>query len=336
MRAVHTPGKMRLSSAFTLLEVLVSCAVLTMLLMMLASVTRHAGDLWTSGSARVEAFQGARAGFENMTRLLSQATLNTYWDYDNPNNPTRYIRKSELHFLVDDAAVILGGNNYYGQAVFFQAPGNFNASTTTGTTSGGVRDSLTGLLNACGFFVEYSSDAGRGWLPSGLDVQPKERYRLMMWLQPSQELSIYSDGTNSRAWLDRASQEAVPVADNIIVLAVWPKEPDRQAVRTLPDQYHYDSREGAASVPQPPNANQLPPLVQVAMVAIDEASALRLGDRLKSTIDGCLAGLFEANPSTRFESDLQKLEENLARERINYRVFTSVIPLKEAKWSPNQ
>lgn len=332
----HTPRKWRSSTAFSLVELLVSCAVLTMLLLMLTSITRHAGDLWSSGSSRVEAFQAARAGFDNMTRLLSQATLNTYWDYDNPNSPTRYIRKSELHFLVDDAATALGGGNYYGQAVFFQAPGNFNAASATGTASGGIRDSLTGLLNACGFFVEFGSDQGRGWVPEGLNVPAKERYRLMMWLQPSQELSVYSDGSDSRVWLDRAKTEAVPIADNIIMLVVWPKEPDRQATKVLPDEYYYDSREGANSVPQPANANQLPPLLQVAMVAIDESSAARMNAQLKGKIDGCLAGLFQGAPSATFENDLKTLEANLVREKINYRVFTSMIQLKEAKWSPMQ
>ncbi len=31
--------------------------------------------------SRIDTFQEARAGFETVTRRLSQAMLNTYWDY---------------------------------------------------------------------------------------------------------------------------------------------------------------------------------------------------------------------------------------------------------------
>ena len=79
---------------FTILELLVATAVLSLILVVMLSLITQTSSVWRSSSARIEAFQSARRGFENLTRSLEQATLNTYWDYDNPSNPTIYRRKS--------------------------------------------------------------------------------------------------------------------------------------------------------------------------------------------------------------------------------------------------
>jgi len=320
-------------SGFSLVEVMVACSVLGAMLVVMLSTVNHVSELWRTSNARVEAFQSARLGFENLTRLLGQATLNTYWDYDDPNNPTRYIRKSELHFFVDEAEAVLGTGSFYGQGVFFQAPANHNPPAANAGISFANR--LPGLLNACGFYVECASESEKGWLPTHVDSQGKKRFRLMQWMQRSGDLSVYQTvaGSTGRDWTALSAQ-AIPAADNVIALVIAPKEPEHQSVKALPDQYNYDSRENTGSNPQPANANQLPPILQVAMVAIDEASANRLGDAMQSTIESCLSGLFKETPGASFESDMKTLEEALTAQRINYRVFVSAIPMHEAKWAP--
>ena len=80
--------------------------------------------------------------------------------------------------------------------------------------------------------------------------------------------------------------------------------------------------------------NQLPPLVQVVMVAIDERSAVKLAD-------GSSLQNYEkiANFSTLFtkpedfDKDLKTIEDALISQNITYQVFNSMVPIEGAKWS---
>lgn len=321
--------------AFTLVEILVASAVFVLLLALILSIVTQTSDVWRSTSNKITAFQSARAAFERMTRQISQATLNTYYDYydlnwnrrtkDNANTfvPRNYGRQSELHFRTGVNLL-----NKPTHAIFFQAP----ASRTENSTEYG---GLEGLLNACGFFIDYVEDD----IPSPYQgrVSSKSRYRLMQWVQNTENLAIYNPAASSDAWFQNADQEAVPLADNIIALIIWPRLPEGEpAPEDWVDSYEYDSRE-EASGRQPVKQHQLPPIVQIAMVAIDNRSADRLGDNLKSKIDAALSGLFKNldsnNPGKSMQDDLEELEKRLKKENIEYRIFESAVPLREAKWS---
>ena len=324
-------GKAAFLNAFTILELLVAITVLSLILVVMLSLITQTSNVWRSSSARIEAFQSARRGFETLTRSLEQATLNTYWDYDNPNDPKVYRRKSELHFLVADAGTDgLPGTPGTGQAVFFQAPANKTASTNY--------DGLTGLINACGFFVQYGSDAD--WLPAHVGAgQARERFRLMQWMQATESLGVYEGATN-HAWVTAAPADVVPVADNVIALIIWPKEEGEEANPIL-NSYSYDSRLNAINAPQPATAHQLPPLLKVALVAIDETSAVRLGANLQPTVAACMSGLFDTSPAKdspddkkSLADDLATLETRLTTKSISYRTFVTSVPMREAKWSP--
>lgn len=92
------------------------------------------------------------------------------------------------------------------------------------------------------------------------------------------------------------------------------------------------------ALPQPVTANQLPPVFQVALVAMDEASAERLeqNGELKSVIDGCLNGLFHEKPSLSFDRDMAILEGRLTDANVAFQVYFTSIPMREAKWSSIQ
>lgn len=316
-------------AAFTILEVLVSCAVLALILVVMMALISQTSDLWRRSNARIDAFQSARRGFENLTRLLEQATLNTYWDYNDPNNPEKYIRQSELHFLVGDAgAGGLPGTPGTGQAVFFQAPAN--------KTNDNAYESATGLLNGCGFFIQYGSDAS--WLPAHVDPsQARSRFRLMQWMQDTEELKVYGydkgggkQTVDSDAWIpSTVSADAIPIADNVIALVIWPREEGNS--HAILNAYTYDSREDS----RPEAINQLPPVLQIALVAMDEASAERLGTGLQGAVEDCLKDLFISNPDETFADNLKTLEGRLADKGITFRAFTSAVPMREAKWSPD-
>jgi uncharacterized protein (TIGR02599 family) len=318
-------------AGFSLVEALVATSILGLILVVMLSMVNQTSGVWRSANSRIEAFQGARRAFDTLVGLLSQATLNTYWGYDNENNPTRYVRKSELHFVVEPTGGSFPGTPGCGQGVFFQAP--------AGRAKDGSYERLTGLLNLCGFYVEYGSD--QDWLPGPpINAVSKDRFRLMLWLANTDVDSTGSkkpvifrtndDTSSDTDWIAPNSSDTYPLADNIIALLIWPR--DEQSSGAL-DSYSYNSRMGIGSNPQPVTANQLPPVLEVAMVAIDEPSAVRLGPQLKGTIDSCLSGLFAGNPAATFADDLKELGNRLADRGITHRVFSSAVPLREAKWS---
>src|SRR5688500_8692736 len=67
--------------AFTIIELLVSTAVLSSVVMIMVSITNQTASTWKYTAGKMEQFSGARDGFEALTRQVSQATLNTYYDY---------------------------------------------------------------------------------------------------------------------------------------------------------------------------------------------------------------------------------------------------------------
>ena len=102
--------------------------------------------------------------------------------------------------------------------------------------------------------------------------------------------------------------------------------------------------------------NQLPPIVTVTMVAIDERSAERLSDKyctsanqstpslsdatmgLSQSMGATYSGLFanSLNLETPLTGDLALLEAALTKEKCSYRVFTTNVTIRGAKWSRSQ
>src|SRR5207244_2432555 len=98
------------------------------------------------------------------------------------------------------------------------------------------------------------------------------------------------------------------LAENIVALVLLPrlaaaeeKEREKLGKPMLAAKYRYDSTTSNAD-PEINPKNQLPPVVQVTMVAIDEASAIRLADRFGT-------GAPNLQTSTLFQ-DATKLEDD--------------------------
>lgn len=313
------------ASAFTIIEILVASTILLLILGVVLTMISQTSSVTRRATDKVANFQGARTAFDIVTQTLSQATLNSYWDYDNQVMPTRYLRTSQLHFLIGRSGEnALPGTPGTGQAIFFQAPVGV---TLQRPSYGGLED----LLNGCGYYVRYGDDDA---LPSPFETVPKYRYRLMQCIAPTETLRVY-DNTTGNAWVTSLASSALPIADNIICLLVWPRKPPAEDIEgtSLTTDFTYDSRLNSASVPQPVTANQLPPVVQITIVAMDEASASRFckGASPPSEIGGLLNNLFANSDRTSFERDLLELEGRMANLKINYRLFSSFIPLRESK-----
>lgn len=167
------------------------------------------------------------------------------------------------------------------------------------------------------------------------------------------------------------------LAENIILLALLPKLPDTEMVAgnpVLTAYYDYDSRAWAKglanSKPYPfaslPNAgtvdprwrNQLPPLMELVVVAIDEPSAQRLsqqyggpnGDQppfANNTVIG-KAGINLATDvfqqyvppqnngdESSVDTDIRKIETGLTNLGVSYRIFRTNVALSNSQWSSN-
>jgi uncharacterized protein (TIGR02599 family) len=208
---------------------------------------------------------------------------------------------------------------------------------------------LPGLLNCWGYYVEFDSDARDRplFLEAANKIAPERwRYRLMQFMQPAEQLLTYKDPAT---WFEpavnkRDTPAAHVLAENVIALIIQPalsREDEQQLTpppsvegTALAPTYFYDSTQENEVAELNPH-HQLPPNVRVTMVAIDEVSALRLA-RGTEMPDFGLSELFKTNvdgSAGAYEEDLAELKETLAELRCNYRVFTTNVVIRGAKWS---
>lgn len=327
---------------FTLTELMVAMGVLIMLVLIITQVTNSVMATTSRSSSKIDAFASARGGFDIVNRRLSQATLNTFWAYNDPLNPAVYLRRSDLQFVVRQNQQNAG----YGQEVYFPAPETYATDAQLASTSG--------LLNACGFFVQYGgNDAFRPATATG----GRYRYRLMQGFEPTENSQVFNTPytTGSQGWIAdicnkggnpvTSGSSVAPIAENVIAFIVWPRlskvdDTNGTKLSGSNNAYTYDSyydlAANAGKVSQPLTANQLPPLVQVTMVIISEASAQRI-DTKSSTpppaIEEALSDRF--SDVTKYDEDLAAMADVLIKHHIEYQIFTTAVPLKESKWSDN-
>jgi uncharacterized protein (TIGR02599 family) len=385
-------GRILSRRGFTILELLVASVVFIIIVGVVLNFTDQTSKIWRGATAKIQAFQEARAGFDAMTRNLAQAMLNTYYDYYDSANvprasltnqaalanfvPAKYDRMSDLHFVSGQAATLLAGSapavTTQTHAVFFQAPKGYTVAY----------EGLDNALNATGYFLQFDdgSAAVPDFISSSPEFKKRWRFRMMEMTQGTEELAIYDRSQGDNDWFVKTATASSPntgapnsrvIAENVIALILLPKLPDRQDASgvALAPSYNFNSRVplGSANDPGWPGASpafpgntftaagptgnsatmtrhhQLPPVMKAIMVVIDEASAARLqGDSttIPSAIDFSGTGLF--TDASKLDQDLQAVEDicnakpgNLTgnTQKLNYRVFSTDIIMRQAKWS---
>jgi uncharacterized protein (TIGR02599 family) len=343
--------------AFTLIELLVSMVILTLILFVVLSVTTETTKLWRNSSAKIESFQNARLAFETITRSLSHASLNTYYDYYNnayqshtqvaagdasngTSNlsgfvPFTYGRNSDLEFVSGKA--LLTTPVQVTHSVFFQTPSGY---TSPGNTS--TYGSLGNLLNSVGFYVDFDNNlADRPAFLSSLPNSPpiRYRYRLMEFLQPTESFSLY--GTTFpdplHSWFTGAvTSNSFLLAENILALIILPRLPtDQLGTSTLTNNYEYDSQTTWTGGTQPVAMNQLPPIVHVVLIAADEPSMARVQGTSTTApnLGFSYNQLFQSCGSGQLDSDLGTVSNALTQKHINFRIFSTDVVIEGAKWS---
>ena len=344
----ETPMKFRphalrsLPRGFTLVEVLASCAVLAILLTVLLSMTAEVQKTSRLTQGKTEQFREARVAFETITRRLSQATLNTYWDYDSATNPTKYIRQSELRFKCANFSIMLpSGAQSTTHGICFQAPFGF---TNDSSAYGGMES----MVNTWGYYIEFGSDANlRPPVLGTAGVPERRRFRLYEMMEPAENLTVYKHTSgnsfyNGMDWFREplgstsTNRNSRVLADNIVALIFLPKDP---ADLALSSDYGYDSSPNSNASDETSKEHQLPACIQVTMVAIDEQSAARLAANYGNNMPSMIKPQWFTDTS-KYEEDLGWLRRQLsgeydAKERCNYRIFTSNVAIRGSKWTRN-
>lgn len=340
---------------FTLIEVALSMTILSVIMLVSVQVLDQTQRSWKRGVANVEQFREARMAFESITQNLRQALLNTYlaYQYNDGDTPTvpqsktqepqGYIRQSELQFVTGPAADLLGGGQtaaLSGHAMFFQA--------RLGLSDRAGYESLSKLLCGRGYFVMHGSD--EAFRPPHVpDV--RSRFRLWEYRPPAEENTVYSAETGR--WFQDATTGIItdaenaakpahsrPIAENIVALVISPQVTQQDATRMkrepwwIAPAYTYDSTALANVSMDNPQGTQhmLPPRVMVTLVAIDESSARKLAEQHPDGMPQLIPdGAFTLCESR--QADLEALETTMRDKRLNYRVFSSTITMRNSKWS---
>lgn len=360
---MKTLSSFRKPAAFSLVELLVSTAILLIIMVMLLQVTGTIANIWKTSSGKISAFQNGRAAFATIRDTISRATLNTYNDYVNSGNqtrtdanaatfvPSKFARASELHFICGPTATIVADTtpeNNPGDAIFFQAPMGYSANTDLA--------GLGTMINSTGFYLQYGT-AADSLLPTWLESISgnTKRFRLMQFVEDSANLQVYTStatGNYTAEWLKefKPNAESGPrariLAEDIPLLIFLPRLSENATINAswLSPDYLYDSRAWQSGYPKTTGTltgnktlmrNQVPPIIEVIMVAVDRLSLARF-DLTSATPPTELqvpTGLFIKSED--LEDDLDTYTKQLADARIRYRIFRTSVPIKSSKWQSN-
>ncbi|CAN5758076.1 hypothetical protein BH09VER1_BH09VER1_12870 [soil metagenome] len=284
--------------------------------------------------------------------------------------PAKFLRASELQFIVGPASLIVPGataTTNPGSAVFFQAP-------LGETDSSGLRSLNRTVNSTGFYIEYGAPDAALlpTWLKPLFGAT--KRFRLMQFVEPTESLQIYDSTAAAGYdlnWLqafktprDSTQPRARVLAEDVPLLIMRPRlsPQDEQAVATslsstysdttrgsiLSPNYHYDSRTWESGYPSGQRVtaaiaptvragimrNQVPPIMDLAMVSVDRRSLVRFGsptdppDALKVP-----AGLF--TNSANLDADLATYGKQLSDAHIRYRIFRTSVEIQGSKWSNN-
>jgi|GEM_PF-696367 len=296
--------------------------------------------------------------------------------FDNPNaanpNPVEFNRNSDLHYLSGQQSLLLPDSLGNGHAVFFQA---LLGDSDPDTPLGQDMTKMKNLLNCWGYFVDYVSDldARPEFLKtsSAQVLNPeRKRFRLMEFRQPPDQSILFSMDINSKKSYDDICQwfrgpfkdgskstrdYSVPVADNVLAMVIVPYifvtnsstsggTAGGSFTDTRKKKYlEYDTREyqrpanyGGTSQSSLSSRHKPPAMLEVTVIATDEASYQRLEDKLG--VDEAYEAVREALPGTSFAESSKFIDEWAKAEKaltdlgLHVKLFTTTISISSSKW----
>jgi uncharacterized protein (TIGR02599 family) len=357
--------KEKVKSGFTLVEMMVSVAVVAVLMLFITQVISQMQRAWRQTGGKAAQFREARKAFDLIQRNMKQSVLNSYSRYyyrgtPDPLSPFKtagqggvaeevtganvssQIRYSELQFICGPASQVFESSlasEISGHAVFFQVPLGHSE----------LYSNLPTALNGRGYLVRFGINNANRIPPFvGNRVEAQNRYRLLQYTAPTEQNRIYDKATRKQTkdWFSDLDQQSVVIAENILAIYFSPRRAvatlgGNQNTRDLAPNYFYDSAnpdlisDSGGTIKQDPRSHTLPPVVDVIMVAIDSLSAQRLqqvyGDQKPFDFEGM--NLFSRNASDQgFREDLKALQDELNEKNVNYRIFSGSIPMRNSEY----
>jgi uncharacterized protein (TIGR02599 family) len=357
MRRLKTTGTSRVAGppAFTLIEVLLSVTILAVIMVSTTLMLDSSLGQLRIAESRVGQFRDAQAAFESMSLRLAGCDISPYYDYEFQNQnrdtvPIGYELQSDLHLVSGPAKrgvqPLFASGAYSGHAIFFHG--------TYGRTEERTWKGLGNLLNGWGYFVEFGDDraARAAFLNGEGNAPPRYRFRLKELQVPAEQVGTYAAKLSTESAKDKIfawfrggatqPEHVSAVAENIVTLVVMPLVPPGSKdvngsslnPHALAPAYYYDTRNYQhAKTPQAElTRHRLPPILRFTLVAVDEVSAQRLQERHgASEPDLGLDALFV--DASKYDQDIHALEDALERQEMNYRVFTTTVRLRNARWT---
>ncbi len=308
-------------NGFSLIELLTAMTVLGVLMLALSQIVSGAFTTWMRGRSHIDKFQQARAAMQTLQDTLSQAVLSPHLEYQyDPaalTIPVAYRAESELRFRTGEAANLFIAPpdlRLEGQGVLFAA--------ALGRDTSGQRQGPRAALNTCGFFTGYGSDDR--WLPGSAitaGLAPRRRHRLFLVCQPVSEFPVYGEFYDPQA--PAPAKPAHPVAENIALLLLLPMRDET----TLAGGEPYDSAQ---------HQHELPSLLRVIMLALDERSAQRLEASGESQRLIPASLFHRLDTAAVIENDLDRLRRHLDQSLsvpVDYQILDQLIPLPASRWN---
>ncbi len=324
--------------AFTLIEMLVGMAVLTVIMVVMFSIISESSRILKTTRTSSDSREEARRSFLQISESLKRATLNPYLDYymgeDRRNDanrqtfvPDSFGRYSDLHFILGKSKDLVGGGDTVGSAVFFQAP--------LGKTL--ERDDygdLDGLLNAVGYYVKYADDSD-STRPSFLPTPTPStgnRFLLFEYIREPETVPLFAEAAdkgwpaNDLSWFDAGNAADLAgrshvIARNVSLLLMRSRSLDASGTEQL--SYLYNSREGALGTF---SRHQLPDAIDMVLVVLDEASGRRLNEESSGSMPQVIPESLFTDPKN-LDSDLKTLEKELGSRNLQFQVISSSIPM---------
>jgi len=350
---------------FTLLELLVSTAVVGMVLIVIGGTITMMQNTWVKVRDKADLYRSARTAMETMSRRLAQATLAAHYEAGTLNaDEGQIIRRSDLHFVSGPGRVVLPTDgDLIGHAVFFHAPIGYDTFSSQ-TLNPQRHDQLTHLLNACGYFITYGSD-DRGtpsFIQQQSGVPPRRRFRLMELRQPTDQFDVFTPGqqqdehpsineaqseADARRWITEAMNKAdrmvnaSVLAENVLGFVIRPLSGgtlspdtfDASKYDLAPDLV-YDSRSHqwqAGSTLARRTRHRLPPALELTLIVVADSAWERLGtgrgEALANQLMSAINGRFQSAAS--LVADLASLDNELSNLGLDHRIMTTKIAIPE-------
>jgi prepilin-type N-terminal cleavage/methylation domain-containing protein len=334
MKPRPIPSTWSRRDGLTLLEILLSTAILAIVLLAIAATMSSMQNIWVHLREKSDQYRATRLAIDTVANRLSSATLAPRWTFDEKatGNSDKFVRDSDLHFVCGPADQLLTNGTYSGSAVFFQAP--------------------------LGEHIEEKGvepyDQRPAFLREHHDLAPERlRFRLMEFREPAHLLPIFQAKSNTEtesklssaasqdqlySWFREPIRHGVAkdrhvsvVADNVLAILLTPDDPgsDLSAPLVGADdvydsrRFQFQSDDNVVKL----SRNRLPPVLQLTVIAMSEDAWVKMTDdeigSMASELRAMLVDRFKNAQS--IEADLKVVEAELMRKKMPYRILTTKI-----------